>query len=262
MRSVVIRGSVSFDKRPGVYIQQVIDSIRSWHTGELILSTWNNQQHAAQGLIGVDKVVCSDDPGEGPVQQFLRQAQSYYVGVSVSTGSEVMVTRTDILHFKDLFELRNTYPKKTKANISAFDEKLLIGNMMTIRPGSDIDISTYRANDWFQVGTREDILKWGRVFEDIPKLDINRITELRNNGSICTENLWFKMLLKRYVNPELDITEWPDDLAMHALLDNFEVMNTITTARAINLNWAFQPQRLGCYLTEEQYLHEYNALCE
>lgn len=262
MRSVVIRGSIATPKRPGVYIQQVIDSIRSWHTGELILSTWTNQQHAAHGLIGIDKVVCSDDPGEGPVQHFLRQAQSYYVGVSVSTGSEVMVTRTDILHFRDLFELRNTYRKKTKLNISAFDEKLLIGNMMTIRPGSDIDISTYRANDWFQVGTKEDILKWGSVFEDIGTLNINRITELTNNGSINTENLWFKMLLKRYVNPELDITEWPDDLAMHALLDNFEIMDTITTLRSLNLNWAFQPQRLGCYITEEQYVNEYKKLCE
>jgi hypothetical protein len=165
------------------------------------------------------------------------------------------------MHFRDLFELRNTYPRKTNANISAFTEKLLIGNMMTIKPGSEIDISTYRANDWFQVGIREDILKWASVFEDIKHLDINRIHELRNSGSICTENLWFKMLLKKYVNPNIDITEWPDHIALNALIDNFEVMNTITTARAINLNWTFQPQRLGCYLSEEEYRDAYNTLC-
>jgi hypothetical protein len=261
MRSVVIRGSIAFDKRPDVYIQQVVDSIRSWHTGELVLSTWSNQQHAIQGLYGIDKVVCSDDPGEGPIQQFLRQAQSYYYGVMHCAGSEILVTRTDIMHFRDLFELRNTYPRKTNANISAFTEKLLIGNMMTIKPGSEIDISTYRANDWFQVGIREDILKWASVFEDIKHLDINRIHELRNSGSICTENLWFKMLLKKYVNPNIDITEWPDHIALNALIDNFEVMNTITTARAINLNWTFQPQRLGCYLSEEEYRDAYNTLC-
>ena len=56
------------------------------------------------------------------------------------------------------------------------------------------------------------------------------------------------MLLKKYVNPELDITEWPDHLATHALIDNFEVINTITTARSINLNWAFQPQKRFCVL--------------
>ena len=263
MRSVVVRGSISAPKRPGIYVQQCIDSIRTWHTGELILSTWTDQLPAAQGLVGVDRIVYSDDPGEGPVQQLLRQVMSFYNGVNNVSGDEIMVTRTDMLHFRDLFELRNSYPKKTVLNLSAFTEKLLIGNMMTIRPGAEIDISAYRPGDWFHVGNREDILRMGSVCLDIQQLDYTLIHAQRERGEICTENLWFRLVLKKYFDNNLSIYDWKlsDQLAMHAIIDNFEVMDTITTMQSLNLNWSFQPQRLGCYFSEEQYNEVYKVLC-
>jgi hypothetical protein len=264
MRSVVIRGGIASPKRPGNYVQQCIDSIRTWHTGELILSTWSDQIPAAHSLVGVDRIVYCDDPGEGPVQQLMRQVMSFYNGVNSVTGHEVMVTRTDMLHFRDLFGLRNAFPKKSEINLSAFTEKLLIGNMMTIIPGAEIDISTYRPGDWFHVGNKEDMLRMGSVCLDIQQLDYKLIHEQRERGEICTENLWFRLVLKKYFDESLSIYDWKldDKFAMHAIVDNFEVMNTITTLQSVNLNWAFQPQRLGCYFSEEQYKEVYKVLCE
>ena len=271
MRSVVIRGGIAFSNHPTPYIQQVIDSIRSWHTGEVILSTWTDQLPATHNLIGIDKVIYSDDPGPGPVQNFLRQVQSFQSGVSASTGSEILVTRSDICYFRDLFELRNRYPKKTKANLSAFTEKLIIGNMMTIYPRESSKQwgypLVYRPSDWFHVGNREDITRMGSIFSDLQAMDhsalIKRHDAVYNTqNAICTESLWFKMVLNKYVNPNFDLDDWPDHLGMNALIDNFEVLNMITTARAINLNWTFQPQRLGCFIKEEEYLEEYKKLCE
>jgi hypothetical protein len=264
MRSVVLRGSIASSKRPEIYAQQSIDSIRTWHDGELILSTWTDQLGVADTLTGIDKIVYCDDPGEGPVQQLMRQVMSFYNGVNNVSGNEVMVTRTDMLHFKDLFELRNKFPKKTKENVSAFNEKLLIGNMMTIRPGAEIDISTYRPGDWFHVGTKEDMMRMGDVCLDIQDLDYSVINEQRNRGEICTENLWFRLVLKKHWDNNLSIYDWPnlDHLAMNALIDNFEIINTISTAKSVNLNWSFQPEKLECYFTEEQYQKEYKVLCE
>ena len=162
-------------------------------------------------------------------------------------------------------------PKKTKANLSAFTEKLIIGNMMTIYPRESSKQwgypLVYRPSDWFHVGNREDITRMGSIFSDLQAMDhsalIKRHDAVYNTqNAICTESLWFKMVLNKYVNPNFDLDDWPDHLGMNALIDNFEVLNMITTARAINLNWTFQPQRLGCFIKEEEYLEEYKKLCE
>jgi len=264
MKSVVIRGSISSSKRPERYVQQCIDSIRSWHKGEIILSTWADQVSEAEKLVAIDNIVYTEDPGEGPVQQLLRQVKSFSAGVQNASGDEIMVTRTDMVHFTDLFELRNTFPKKSKLNLTAFTEKLLIGNMMTIRPGIDIDISAYRPGDWFHVGNRKDITRMGSIYEDIINLDFSEIYKQREQGEICAESLWFKLILKKYLDNNLSIYNWdmPEMWTMHSFVDNFEIMDTITTLKSLNLNWAFQTQRLGCYVSEEQYKESYKKLCE
>jgi hypothetical protein len=103
----------------------------------------------------------------------------------------------------------------------------------------------------------------GSVCLDIQQLDYTLIHAQRERGEICTENLWFRLVLKKYFDNNLSIYDWKlsDQLAMHAIIDNFEVMDTITTMQSLNLNWSFQPQRLGCYFSEEQYNEVYKVLC-
>lgn len=131
---VVIRGSLQ-NKFGGSQIQTVIDSIRSWHSGLLILSTWVNEFKLCKGLSGVDRIILSQDPGQGPIQNFSRQLTAYYFGVrDLNPNSQILVTRTDTCHFQNPFNLRNKFPNKTSNLCTGFIEKLLIGNIMSIRP--------------------------------------------------------------------------------------------------------------------------------
>lgn len=262
-QSIILRGSLSFAKRPGYYVQNVIDSIRSWFEGELIVSTWQNQIHDAKNLIGVDKIVISTDPGDGPLQQMQRQLNSYWAGVNACTGDQVMVTRTDILHFRDLFEFINTYPHHSYYDMRCFKHKLVIGNIMSISPNAYDDIPTFRPCDWFQVGYKEDIEKWCSITPELASIPKQILDDAWNNKKICTEKLWFTLVLNKFSKHKinwLDTTS-VDHIAWEALLDNFVILDQITQARSINLNWAFQPQRMPLYITNETYTKKYFELC-
>ena len=43
-KSIVIRGSISYDRHPKNFLDYIISTIRSWFDGEIIISTWNNQE--------------------------------------------------------------------------------------------------------------------------------------------------------------------------------------------------------------------------
>lgn len=262
-QSIILRGSLSFPKRPGHYVQNVVDSIRSWFTGEIIVSTWHDQMNDAQQLIGVNKVVVSPDPGDGPLQQMQRQLNSYWAGVQACSGDQVMVTRTDILHFRDLFEFIDRYPKTSSFSTKCFDKKLVIGNIMTIDPQAPDNVRTFRACDWFQVGTRKDIEKWCSIIEELAAIPRTELDQAWEQNRICTEKLWFCLVMNKFSNYKIDWrnTESQDYLAWPALIDNFVILDQISQARSINLNWAFQPQRMPLYVTNQSYLTKYNVLC-
>ena len=262
-QSVILRGSLSFAKRPGFYAQNVVDSIRSWFKGEIIVSTWEDQVESARNLIGIDKVVVSKDPGDGPIQQMQRQVNSYWAGVNACSGDEIMVTRTDILHFRDLFEFIGIRPHVSPYDMRCFDDKIVIGNIMTIHPESNEANRTFRACDWFQVGKRSDIERWIGITQELAQIPLNELEEHWGRHNICTEKLWFILVLNKYSKHRIDWrnTTAMDDLAWPALLDNFVLLDQITTARSINVNWAFQPQRLHCYVTEHEFNKKYLELC-
>lgn len=262
-RSVVLRGSLFFPKRPGHYTQNVIDSIRSWHNGELIVSTWHDQIEQARSLYGIDKLVVSPDPGDGPLQQMQRQLNSYRAGVSAATGEQILVTRTDIVHFRNLFEFIGKDLERSTVNFGSFRQKLVIGNIMTIAPGSSEKINTFRACDWYQCGWAEDIHRWCSIHEELAAIPKQVLDAAWSREDICTEKLWFSLVLQKYARKDFDWqnTSQYDAFAWHALVDNFTVLDSISTARTLNLNWAFQPQRLACYVTEKQFNHVRADLC-
>lgn len=263
-RTVVIRGGVNTNKRPHNYLQTVVDSIRTWHAGEIVLSTWVSHLDIAKATNGLDKIVLSIDPGDGPIQQMRRQMTLYQAGVQNCTGDLIMVTRTDIVHFQDLFEIIDSQPNHSMYQFDIFDSKLVISNVMTIDPDSSEQVKTFRPCDWFHVGHRGDILKVASIGTDLDATPQKLLSKLWSEGKICTEKLWFILLFNKfhrsYKIDWSDTSEW-DKYAWEVLLDNFIVVDMISTAKSINLNWAFQPQKLPCYITQQKFETRYNDIC-
>lgn len=247
MLSIVIRGKIF----PNI-TQKVVDSIRSWHQGELILSTWNNQE---VNLTGIDTIILSDDPGSGPVQQANRQLLSYLRGLQACSNDLVLVTRSDIIHNSDIQKF--FYNKDDRLEkFSIFKEKVVVSNMMTINPlKSHPDVPTFisklfRVCDWFQLGLKEDLFKW---------VDALDTFETYKNSGLCTEQLWFTSLIKKYKDssfPIENIVERSKEVLPY-IISNFRIIDMKSTGNAINLNWVNQPEYLGCYFTEK----EYNEYC-
>ena len=248
MNSVVFRGI------PNEHFEEIINTTRSWHSGEIILSTWNDVE-IDESL--VDKVVRDSDPG--PVFNFInpslvhahRQVLAAYNGVSASEGEKVLLTRADMIHRKNIFDFVVERKNKNTFN-KLFDHKVVCGNMMTFDPdtryGQPRD-RYYRVNDWFQCGYRNDILK----FVDIK----NEIEKYKHSGC-CLEQLWFISALNKHtenvIQPILiDQTLSTVEESWKTLLTNFKVVDTRSTAKADNYRWLNQPEYYSCYITESKY---------
>jgi hypothetical protein len=249
-KAVIIRGKIFPE-----HTQKCINSIRIWHSGELILSTWKNQE---QNIYGVDRIILSDDPGPGPIQQSNRQLVSYQEGLKNCDSDLIMVTRSDIIHEKNLFDYFGTLNKYNE-RYKIFDHRVVVSNMMTINPDKNhphipLEIDKYfRVCDWFQVGKKNDLIKWSSV---------KQIFEMFKNSKLCTEQLWLTGLIKNeYIN-NFDINNilLYKFLFWDILINNFHIINMKSNGKAVNLNWINQPENLGCYLMEEEYLQKYNNL--
>lgn len=255
-QSVVVRGSLSYNKHPKNFIELVVNSIRSWFDGELILSTWEGQEKYLNNDLDIDKVVYSSDPGSGPIQHWQRQVVSYQNGLSVSSGDEIMVTRTDMVHKINPFQFLNTF-QNSGSDLKVFDNKLVVSNMMTIRPDSNEYPNTFRVCDWMQVGSREDIFKWSDILNYILNLDLEKLSEMN-----CTEKLWALSVLKNKYPDIIDIYDSSniDEFAWDFIVNNFIVLDTKSMLGAINMNWHFQPEYLPCYLDHDTYIKLYDTV--
>jgi hypothetical protein len=241
--SVVIRGKIFS------HTQETIDSIRTWFDGEIILSTWDDQDISV--LKNYDRAVLSKDPGPGPIQQMKRQLVSYKNGLENASGEVILVTRSDMVHYKNPFQYFGIL-KNGNEIFKIFEEKIVIGNMMSIHPerncpGEENYQRYFRLNDWFQVGLKEDLNKWCDILDTV---------EENIDANICTEQFWFAGCLKKYFDKSINL----NNLQLYraflwlAILNNFRILNTKTTLGANNKNWERQPENLICYLME----HEYN----
>jgi len=252
-RSIIYRGSVSFPKHPNNFLKKSIEGVRKWFDGEIIISTWKDQKKHIMGINDIDKVILSDDPGSGPIQQIYRQVVSYTKGIEACNGDEILVTRTDISHDLDIFNF--LYQNKNKnENLNVFEKKIVIGNMMTISPYSNEKVKDFRVSDWFQCGNKNDIFKWGDIMGVLSLEDLN--------GLECTEQIWSLCVLKKVFGKEINLKNIENikPYSWDYIINNFDVYNTKTTLKSINMNWDFQPEFIDCYISEDQYKLKYNNI--
>ena len=262
MKSVIIRGSIKNSKRPVNYLKESLQSLRSWFTGEVILSTWENQEsfldEESKKLI--NKVVFCPDPGPGPVQHFNRQVTSYMNGVTSASSEDVMVMRSDIVVKQDPFYLTELYTKTTNSNkLKLFNNKIVVSNMMTINPESSETPRYFRICDWIHLGKRSDLISFGNIFNQMKDIDPKKI-----NQSNCTETLWVLCWLKNNFGDIVDIynSENINHLYYEILVNNFAVVDLRSTMKAENNNWSFQPEYHPAYMSEKQYSHILETLCK
>lgn len=261
-KSIVIRGSISYERRQNSPLDASLEAIRNWFDGEIVLSTWKGQEkfltEKSKNLI--DKFVYSEDPGEidnHKLKHFKRQVFSYFNGFCESSGDVVLVTRPDILFKKDLFEHIDNYPLFTE-ELKVFEKKLLVSNMMTIRPDSNEIPNCFRICDWFQVGYRQDIEKWANILDIAMNLDTSKMTEEN-----CTESIWFLSVLKKQFGNIIDIYEPSSEIkqfAWKSIVNNFIVMDMRTSLNSENINWEFLPEYGSCYFSESLYKELYKSL--
>jgi hypothetical protein len=247
MNSVVLRGSICYSTHPVSYIQDSIRSIRSWHDGEVIVSTWEGQEQFLKNVGGIDKIIISKDPGPGPIQHLRRQVISYENGINAAIGKKALVTRTDFVHHSNIFEHLDSEPLSLDHRFKIFQSRLVIGNMMCIDPRSAEIPNTFRLSDWFQAGNIEDIKNWGCVSHLIDTLDYSHFG--------CTEKAWFILfLIKNNISAiSLRNTSSIDANYWDFILNNFIIKNTKSTLQSSNQNWSFQSEKLECYITEQLY---------
>jgi len=261
-KSIIIRGSISYDRHPENFLDKIIESIRSWFTEEIIISTWTNQQRYLTKYVqdNVNKIVYTDDPGEIDnhyLKHFKRQVISYLNGFNESTGDIVMVTRSDILFKKDLFQYVDFYPTSTDC-LKVFQKKILVPNMMTIRPDSNEFPNCFRVCDWYQLGYRSDIFAWANILDSAMSLDTSKLNHLCG-----TETIWFLSVLRNKFGDLVDIYNPSDELkkyAWEAIINNFIVMDMRSSLSSENMNWTFLPEHGTCYFSEDLYKQLYENI--
>lgn len=269
--TILFRGSLSYDRYPAVFVKQTIPSIRNWFDGQLVISTWKGQEQHLQGLEKmVDDIILNDDPGFGCIQSYDRQLISYNAGINKCVGDLILVIRADFLLERDPFFLWNRIPPTRGKNMKIFDNRIVIGNMMTISPDKvEKKISNFRPSDWIQIGKKIDLLKWSGILKKSHELYsmetnlVNLKTNEYKSEIYGSEQLWFISLLNQYVDKNITLSNyWLYDSydAWCALVNNFAIFNTKSTMGAHNLNWQNQPEFHPWYITEEEYFSKNEQL--
>ena len=262
MKSIIIRGAISHQNKPNNHLVNVVRTIRQWFDDELIICTWKHEENKIPATIQklVNNIVFIEDPGPGPIQNIIRQLYSFQEGLKHSSGDVVLVTRSDIVFNQNVFLFLNNQYKKHNLNLKFVDNKILIGNIMSINPNSNEQPNTFRLSDWFHCGYKTDIEKLISGLEIVVNADAVKLQQLFNNDKMCTEKLWLLSLLNKYFGCNLYDSTKIDHLFWDFILNNFVILNSITTLNTHNLNYPLQPQNMPCYLTEEDYIQHYNVL--
>ena len=240
-------------------IQQVINIIRSWYSRELILSTWEGQKH---NFYGLDKVVQAEDPGPGPFNgrypmaqhcNLVRQIVGLKAGLEAADGELIFKVRNDCFVSKNVF---NFFEKRTlpAGSMTLFKNKITVGNIMTINPDYWGQEGYFRISDWMHLGMKEDLLKMCDALDVIQNNDFG-------NSFLGTEQILLLSLLQKNGLLDIDLSkttstnlEQYNSIAWDVILQNFKVVNTISTAGVQNVGrWQSKPETFGPYLTEQQY---------
>jgi hypothetical protein len=269
--TILLRGSICFDKRPASFIKEIIPSIRKWFDGQLVVSTWKGQEQHLEGLQkDIDRVVLVDDPGPGFIQSYNRQLISYKEGLKACEGEMLLVSRSDIQFGSDPFTRWASVPQKNNGHFRVFQERVIVGNMMTIPPHrAEASVSNFRVSDWFQIGKKRDLELWADVLETSHDLyrqhtglqDIST-TEYKTE-TYGSEQVWLISLLHKHGIPTLNLANYSNFSsydAWCALINNFWILNNRSTLNAHNLNWTAQPEFHPWYITEHECVDAYHQI--
>jgi hypothetical protein len=248
-KTIIFRGSICFEKHPENFLSSSIQECRKWFDGEIIISTWKGQEKFIGDIKGFDKVIFSDDPGPGPVQQINRQIISFKEGLKNTDSELILVTRTDVIHHTDMFNFFDIDTKCTDS-LKIFEKKITIGNMMSILPDSNEHPSKFRLGDWFHLGLKKDLEKWSDIYDLVNSEQIS--------GMSCTEQIWSLSVIKKYLNliPSVNDFSSVNERSWDYILNNFSIWNTKTDLKTINMNWSFQPEFLYSYIDRNYYLNK------
>lgn len=257
-QSIVFRGSICSDRYTVNFLKDSVFELRKWFSGEIIVSTWIGQEKNAESIDGIDKIVYTPDPGSGLIAHNRRQHISFNEGVKSSSGDVVFVTRTDCLLTKDpfgLMECSNVFDSKFRF----VQRRMVAGNMMTFSPNNTSSPQErwdgyFRLGDWFHMGMRQDILMWGDVLQFSEKMNQGEDGSQTPNRSV--EQLWLMSAINKYSKDKIDLQQYQfmnREDAWAAILNNFRIVNTRSTAGVYNLNWNHQSEFHPLYMTENEY---------
>ncbi|HBW87063.1 MAG TPA: hypothetical protein DEF82_10095 [Crocinitomicaceae bacterium] len=263
-RSIIFRGSICSDRYKENNLIHIVSELRKWYNGEIVISTWFGQEEYASGIDGVDKIVYTQDPGSGLIAHNRRQHVSFTEGVKASSGEVLFVTRTDCLLTKDPFYLMQSNPVKDDLFRFA-DSRIVVGNMMTFSPSKCISVQErwdgyFRIGDWFHMGLRNDILKMTDLLEVSEKINQTKNGNQTPNRSV--EQLWIMTAINNHKHGSIDTEQYQNishDDAWAAILNNFRVVNTRSTAGIHNLNWIQQSEFHPLYMDETEYESHFTA---
>lgn len=246
MNSIVYRGV------PHESFYSNLAEVRKWHSGEVILSTWDDVD--VDGSM-IDKVVRSKDPGENkdignPSLRFAdRQILAARRGILESSGEKILLTRTDIRHPKDLFSSVKIH--KDTSPYKVFSAPLVVGSIMSIDPDSGYGPKRdryFRICDWFQWGYKEDLNKFTDVIEELNK---------NKHSGCCLEQLWFLSCFNKFNKLQFDISkvESHKDECWETILQNFKIINSI----GLNTSkWNYKLEDAE-YISEQKYRNKVGA---
>ena len=217
MNSVVIRGIVNRNT------SNVVNAIRKWHDGEIILSTWHRCADSCKDL-PIDKLITSKDPGKVHIHNVRRQITLAKAGVDEAKGEKILLTRTDVMHTLNCFE-------------SVEEGKIALLDFYAINP--DFDFSGYgsgirkqftpqhraffKVSDFVQWGYAQEIKDWtSQKVKDL----MFQYAKTYPYPKSTVEQMWCVSFLQRR-GYDVSIDKLPDsqDLRWSALIDNFVFMN-------------------------------------
>ena len=248
MNSIVYRGI------PHETFYDNLKQVRNWHSGEVVLSTWNNVEIDSKISSMIDHIVRSEDPGEdldigNPSLRFAsRQAVAAKAGVDKATGKKVLLSRTDINHKESPFD--KVQINESQSSYKIFSAPLVVGSIMSIDPSvarsksvcGDERTMFFRICDWFQCGYKIDLEKFTDVQQEI--------IEARHSGC-CLEQLWFVSCFNRncWMNLNPNCLEDHKNVFWGITTENFKIINS----QGFNTSkWSAKVNE-DIYISEEKY---------
>lgn len=236
MNSVVFRGQLFRDsgKTSINQFDKVLRSVRDWHDGEVILSTWDDQPMDFDQKM-VDVVITTKDVGQDELRCYpfkrncKRQTTLANLGAEAATGDKILLTRTDMIHKKNIFN-------------QVIPNKLTIPVLLSMDPDyrgpfknrkheniknpyfyiSEACTRLFHPSDLFQCGFALDVKRWAS--KEVAA------SVLKNMQSFCCiEQLWCISYLNIFKGYEIDFfdLESHHDQRWSALVDNFEIKDLI-----------------------------------